>query len=132
MGIIKECSRILNRGGKLIITVPHVFSLAAFTDITHKSYFTFGSGFFWDKNNPKAYYKDIDAIWRLINIKCRVTWFDWKRYRLKTIDRLFSSLMEKRINRALLNINNPSLADRLVKKHTFQFVEIAWTFQKVD
>ena len=38
-----------------------------------------------------TYYKDIDAVWRLINIKCKVPWFDWKRARLKTIDRLFSS-----------------------------------------
>ena len=127
---MKECSRILNKEGQLIITVPHVFSLAAFTDITHKSHFTFGSGTFFLKDNPKAYYKEIDAIWTLMNLKCKVTWFDWKRHRLKIIDRYFSKIMEKRINRALINVNNPSLADRLVKKYAFQFVEISWTFQK--
>ena len=128
--IMRECSRVLNTEGQLIITVPHVLSLAAFTDITHKSYFTFGSGYFWNLNNPKAYYKELDAIWTLMHIKCKVTWFDWKRPRLKIIDRYLSTIMEKRINRALLNINNPSLADRLVKKYAFQFVEISWTFQK--
>lgn len=78
-----------------------------------------------------AYYKESYAIWTLMRIKCKLTWFDWKRPRLKIIDRYFSTIMEKRINRALLNINNPSLADRLVKKYAFQFVEIAYTFQKV-
>ena len=128
---MKECSRVLDTEGQLIITVPHVYSLAAFTDITHKSYFTFGSGYFWNRNNPKAYYKESYAIWTLMHIKCKVHWFDWKRPRLKIIDRYFSKIMEKRINRALLSINNPSLADRLVKKYAFQFVEIPWTFQKV-
>ena len=56
---MKECSRILNKEGQLIITVPHVFSLAAFTDITHKSHFTFGSGIFLKKIIPKLIIKKL-------------------------------------------------------------------------
>ena len=59
-----------------------------------------------------------------------VTWFDWKGYQLRKIDAFFSSLLRKIIIKALNNPNNPSLADRLVKKYSFQFVEIRWTFRK--
>jgi hypothetical protein len=38
--------------------------------------------------------------------------------------------MEKRINRALQKVNNPSLADRIIGKYNFQFVEIAWSLRK--
>ena len=52
--ILNECYRILKKDGQLLITVPHVFSISAFIDPTHKSFFTFGSGQFWDRNSSKA------------------------------------------------------------------------------
>ena len=131
--IFNECSRILVFDGMLHITVPHVFSISAFTDPTHKQFFTFGSGYFWDKNYQKSYYKDIDSSWELLNVECsRITWFDWKKYQLKRLDGFLSEMMTKRINRALQNVVNPSLADRIVKKYTFQFVEILLSFQKAS
>ena len=129
--IMNECYRILKKDGQLFINVPHVFSIAAFTDPTHKQYFTFGSGYFWGKKYQKSYYSDIDSCWELVNVKCsRITWFDWKNYQFKRLDKFLSSLIRKRINRALLKVNNPSLADRIIKQYNFQFVEIAWSYKK--
>lgn len=128
--IFKECSRILNIDGILEVKVPHVFSSAAFTDPTHKRYFTFASGKFWDSINPKAYYKETNASWTLLKTSCRITWFDWKQYRLRKLDSIISKMLENRINKALYSSINPSLADRLIKKYVCQFVEIAWTFKK--
>ena len=129
--ILNECSRILASDGILQITVPHAFSISAFTDPTHKQFFTFGSGHFWNKKNQKSYYNEIDSSWELINIQCNnVTLFDWKHYRLKRLDKFLSSMMKKRINRTLLKVNNPSLADRIIKQYNFQFVEIAWSLKK--
>ena len=129
--IMNECYRILKKDGQLFINVPHVFSIAAFTDPTHKQFFTFGSGYFWDKKYQKSYYNEINSSWELINVKCsRVTWFDWKKYQFKRLDRFLSAMMERRINRALLKVINPSLADRIIKQYNFQFVEIAWSFKK--
>jgi len=129
--IMYECYRILKKDGQLLINVPHILSIAAFTDPTHKQYFTFGSGHFWAKKHHKSYYNEIDSSWELINIQCSsVTWFDWKHYRLKYLDKFLSLMMKKHINRALLKVNNPSLADRIIKKYNFQFVEIAWSFKK--
>jgi len=129
--IMNECYRILKKDGQLFINVPHVFSIAAFTDPTHKQYFTFGSGYFWGKKYQKSYYSDIDSCWELLNVECsRITWFDWKKYQLKRLDRFLSVMMKKRINRALLKVSNPSLADRIIRKYNFQFCEIQWLFRK--
>ena len=42
--IMNECYRILKKDGQFFVNVPHIFSIAAFTDPTHKQFFTFGSG----------------------------------------------------------------------------------------
>ena len=75
--IMNECYRILKKDGQLYINVPHVFSLAAFTDPTHKQYFTFSSGYFWGKKYQKSYYNDSDSCWEILNVECsRTSWFD--------------------------------------------------------
>ena len=127
---MNECNKLLKSDGLLVITVPHVFSISAFIDPTHKSFFTFGSGQFWDRKSTKAYYKDFQSNWKLLNTVCRVNWFDWKMYQLKKVNKIISSFIEKRINNAIESINNPSKADRIVKKSSFQLVEIEWTFRK--
>jgi len=128
--ILYECSRILKKNGSLIISVPHVFSISAFTDPTHLTFFTFGTGRFWDKQSSKAYYKGLQMNWELIKTTCKVNWFDWKSYQMKKLNKYFSTIIEKRINKALKSISNPSKADRIVKKLSFQLVEIVWTFKK--
>ncbi len=128
--IIDECQRIIKENGNLIITVPHVFSISAFTDVTHKSFYTFGSGNHWDKNYSKSYYKDFNSKLILTNTESKVTWFNWKKYRLKPLDKFLSSVMKRKIDKALLNNSNPSLADRIVKRYSFQFVEIKWIYKK--
>jgi len=130
--ILLECHRILKNNGKLYINVPHAFSIAAFTDPTHKTFFTFTSGYFWDKDNSKEYYKEINFLWSLVSIRCSLTWFDSKRFQLRKIDKFFSNILSWRINNALKNKNSPSLADRLVKKYNMQFCDIKWTYKKHD
>ena len=128
--IMNECNRILKNDGLLVITVPHVFSISAFIDPTHRSFFTFGSGKFWDENSYKAYYKEFQMKWKLIKTVCRVNWFDWKSYQLKKLNNCFSYFIEKRINKAINSLNNPSKADRIVKNSSFQLVEIEWNYKK--
>ena len=128
--ILKECYRILKKRGKIQVNVPHVFSISAYTDLTHKSYYTFNSGKFWDKNDSKSYYSNINAIWTLKRVECSINWFDWKGRILSYFDMLLSKIMEYRINIALNSKTKPSLADRIVKKYSFQMVEIRWTLHK--
>ena len=128
--ILQECYRILKKNGKIQINVPHVFSLAAYTDLTHKSFYTFNSGKFWDKKNSMSYYNNISAIWTLKRVECSINWFDWKGRILRCFDIVLSKIMEYRIRNALNNNSKPSLADRIVKKYSFQMAEIKWTLQK--
>ena len=135
--IINECHRILKNNGQLSITVPHAFSISAFIDPTHESFFTFGSGKFWDKNNPKSYYKNFQSNLKLVQTSCsNLTWLNWKGYRIKKIDKFLSKIMEKRIRKALFrNSNNSNFgfgdSDRLIKRYAFHFVEIKWLFEKL-
>lgn len=96
--ILKEAYRLLALNGILHIAVPHAFSIAAWADPTHKMAFTFGSMEFMTINSPKAYYKDTDSIWRLARVKARVTWFNWKRCRLRKLDACLSGLVAAALN----------------------------------
>ena len=98
--------------------------------LCNKSYFTFNSGKFWDKSNSKSYYSDISAIWNLKRTECSLNWFDWKGRLMSYINLKLSKIMEYRIRMALNNRTKPSLADRIVKKYSFQMVEIRWVLQK--
>jgi predicted SAM-dependent methyltransferase len=128
--IFLECNRLMKDDGEVIITVPHVFSISAFIDPTHQSYFTFGSGHFWDKQHSKSYYKPLKTNWQLLQTSCKVVWFDWKRYQMKKLDSFLSNIIKKRLNKAIKSITNPCKADRIVKKSSFHFVEIKWVFRK--
>ena len=129
--IMNECFRILISGELLRIHVPHVFSISAFIDPTHKSYFTFGSMQFWDLKNSKEYYKIIDNNWKVINTKADVVWFNWKGYQARKLDKLFSKYLAIRISKAIGDNNNPSLADRLIMKYNTHYTGILWELQKI-
>ena len=88
--ILSECYRLLSSNGNLIITIPHAFSVAAYTDITHKSYFTFNSGKFFDKTHPQSFYKKTYKYdFNLVEIDCKTCWFDWKGRILRKFDLIF-------------------------------------------
>jgi predicted SAM-dependent methyltransferase len=60
--VVNECHRILKPGGILWIRVPYlefpmneVMIYAAFTDPTHKSFFTTKTMTYWDKNDSHYY-----------------------------------------------------------------------------
>ena len=129
--ILSECYRILSNDGTLIISVPHAFSLAAYTDVTHKTFFTFNSGKFFDKDHSKSYYNtNSNFKYKLIKIDCRVCWFDWKSRLSRKIDFILSNFIKSRLMNALKKNYNPSLADRIVKANSYQFIEIRWVYKK--
>ena len=129
--ILLECYRILSLNGKLIITVPHAFSVAAYTDITHKTFFTFNSGKFFDYEHPMSYYyKKYNMNYKLVEIDCKVCWFDWKSRILQRLDAFLSKIARYILLNAIKNTKKPSLADRIVKKKSYQFVEIKWFYKK--
>jgi SAM-dependent methyltransferase len=128
--ILKEVYRILKPGGMLCIRVPHVFSVAAWEDPTHKKFFTFNSFHFFDIQAVKSYYKSIDNLWILEGTTSRVTLFNWKRYRLRKLDTFMSQLLANYLNWLLGLETFPGTADLFVKLIPIYFVEIRWDIHK--
>ena len=94
---------------------------------------SFNSGKFFDKTHPQSYYKELPQYnFKLVEIDCKTCWFDWKGKILREFDLILSKLANKQLSNALKNMKKPSLADRIVKKNSYQFVEIKWTFKKND
>lgn len=128
--VLREAYRILEPGGIIHIRVPHVFTIAAWADPTHKSTFTFLTGQFFQIDSTKAYYKETASIWILAKVSSRVTWFNWKRYRLRALDTWLSAQVAGLLNWLLGMPNWPGAADLLVKTIPLFFVEIQWDFRK--
>jgi predicted SAM-dependent methyltransferase len=128
--ILQEVHRLLTPTGVLHVRVPHIFSVAAWVDPTHKSFFTFLSGEFWTTHANKAYYRETQNLWHLKRTGARVTWFNWKRYRLRQLDSQLSRFMEWMLNRLLQWHNWPGAADLLVRRVPMFFVEVQWDFGK--
>ncbi len=55
---IEEIHRILKKGGKLYLRVPHFSSMGAFTDITHIRPFGYSSFDCFEKDNYQHFYTD--------------------------------------------------------------------------
>jgi hypothetical protein len=92
--------------------------------------FTFGSIKFFDAKAMKAYYKETDSCWELVDTSARVTWFNWKRYRMRQIDTFFSRIIAGWLYWLLRQPNLPGSADLLVKALPLFFVEIRWKLRK--
>lgn len=128
--ILREVSRILAPEGVVHIRVPHIFSIAAWVDPTHKRAFTFLSAEFFDHRSAKSYYKELDSCWKVIRISSRVTAFNWKNYRLRKLDTLLSKVFSWLLDKLLGLHSWPGAADLFVRAFPLFFVEIRWDFQK--
>jgi len=130
--ILKESHRILKSNGTLYIRVPHIYSVAAWADPTHRMAFTFTSGSFFDLGADKAYYKELNNRWKLISTSSRVIMFNWKRYRMRKVDTWISNLFARFFNWMLRQADFPGSADILVKILPVFFVEIEWQLCKPE
>jgi SAM-dependent methyltransferase len=128
--ILREVHRILQPGGIVHVRLPHVDSVAAWADPTHRMWFTFHSAEFFTVNSTKAYYRETDNRWELIGSGARVTWLNWKRYSLRRLDAFLSRLLSRCLNWLLRFSNWPGAADLLVKAIPVYFVEIRWELRK--
>ena len=68
--------------------------------------------------------------YKLVEIDCKVCWFDWKSRILQRLDAFLSKIARYILLNAIKNTKKPSLADRIVKKKSYQFVEIKWFYKK--
>lgn|SRR5574341_449929 len=130
--ILQEAYRLLQPGGILHVRVPHIFSVAAWVDPTHKSAFTFRSAQFWVHETDKAYYLETQNLWDLQCTTAQLTWFDWKQYRLRQLDSWLSHGLARFLNWLLENQAWNMGADWFVRAMPIYFVEIRWDFRKPE
>jgi predicted SAM-dependent methyltransferase len=72
--VLKEIIRISVNGAKLIITVPHAYSYANFTDIQHRTHFT-----------ESSFSKELLMQYELENLQLINQSFLWKNKRKKNL-----------------------------------------------
>ncbi len=79
--VIKEIYRILKRGGKVYIRVPHFSGVYAWGEFTHKRGYALGSFDIFEESHERSYYSDI----KFKTIKKRIKYFltypyDWYKF----------------------------------------------------
>ena len=123
--ILGEMYRILKRGGQLEIRVPHVFSVGAFHDPTHKSFFTFNTMDYFTENHPFSYYNEFffKIIKRWANVYIFYSASPPSKL-VKILNNLCSMILNK-----FMKISS-TIPDLLVKLCPFYFVEIFWVLEK--
>lgn len=58
--VIEEIWRISKPGAKVIIAVPHWSHFTAYSDLTHKNYFSSSLFIYYEDGNPKYYSKNVN------------------------------------------------------------------------
>jgi SAM-dependent methyltransferase len=75
--VLNEISRVLKKDGRLVFCVPHVWSIDAFDDPTHKSFYTLRTmNFYCSSNNTNVLYKK--NYFKYVKHHLRVT-LSWPR-----------------------------------------------------
>lgn len=83
IAIMEEMSRILKPGGRLVIAVPHFRCTDAFTDSTHKHFFTTQSMDYYIEGKALANYEYTKTRFKEIGF-----WFGWPQQSHNPIVRL--------------------------------------------
>lgn len=130
---LEEIYRMLKVSGQVEIRVPHVFSISAFRDPTHKSFFTFDTMRYFTTGNFFSYYTNIRFVVK--RIWANVELFgDWTRpshqKRFAGIKNAVNTFFSFLINKLLFLSN--TIADSAVKMTSLSEVEIVWVLVKVD
>lgn len=63
-----EAFRVLQASGTMVISVPHAMTVAFNTDPTHKTRFTFETLYYFTREHPFSYYKQLDSVWQINRI----------------------------------------------------------------
>lgn len=127
--ILEEIHRILKTDGQLEIRVPHAFSIGAFLDPTHKSFFTFNTLDYFTKHHPLSYYSDchFKIIKKCANVNLSYSSQSYSKLRgeLKfTTESVCAKILNK-----VFRVSD-TLPDLLVKILPFYTVEIFWVLSK--
>jgi SAM-dependent methyltransferase len=92
VAFMEEVWRVLAPGGRIIISVPYFRSPDAFTDITHKHFFTSQSfDYFLNEDNTRANYAYTSRRFRRAGF-----WFGWPAASKRPLVRIFKRFIGRR------------------------------------
>lgn len=90
---MNEIHRLLKPGGRLIVAVPYFRSTDAYTDPTHKHFFTSQSlNYFIESQDTLASYKYTKKLYKKIGF-----WYGWPQASRNLLVRVFKSFIHKHI-----------------------------------
>jgi SAM-dependent methyltransferase len=91
VGFMDEAWRVLSPGGRLIVAVPYFRSTDAYTDITHKHFFTSQSlDYFFDEQTSKARFDYSRHKWHRVGF-----WYGWPAVSKRLLARFFKRFVQK-------------------------------------
>jgi SAM-dependent methyltransferase len=122
--ILKEVARILMPRGEVLISVPHAFSIAAFSDPTHKSFFTYGSFRFFDRNHAKTYYTGFTDTWRITRLWTSVNLGDDSYGKASSFQQAIANACSRIMSFTVRRSRSLTLPDLIVKMLPFWLVSI--------
>ncbi len=90
VGFMDEAWRVLAPGGRLIVAVPYFRSTDAYTDITHKHFFTSQSlDYFFDEHTSKARFDYSAHKWNRVGF-----WYGWPAVSRRMLARIFKRFIQ--------------------------------------
>jgi SAM-dependent methyltransferase len=122
--ILDEVHRICTSGGEVIISVPHAGSLAAFCDPTHKSFYTYSSLYYLDRNHRSGYYKKIHGLWRVDRIWTSVNLSNDTLHSSSKLTRSLERICSRAMKFLVRRSTTFTLPDLLVKSLPFWLVTV--------
>ena len=132
--ILEEVHRILLPEGRVTISVPHAFSIAAHQP-QHRTYFCFEYFELFDPNHPFGYYKDFSKPWKVTRRLATVNFINdhyLPRVSSNPVIQKIENYVGKFISLFARRQDISNIADYLVKLLPFWLVSIHWHLQKTN
>lgn len=131
MHVLLETMRILKPSGCVLISVPHAFSVAAFTDPTHKTFFTFGSFHYFTSQHQFAYYKDIHSGWQIERLWASANLFNNQFQKDGWLQTSLNSFASRALRYIIRRSKSLTLPELIIKVFPFWLVSIHVRLVKV-
>ncbi len=132
VAILKESHRILKPNGNVTISVPHAFSVAYFTDPTHKTSFTFETLYYFSEQHRFNYYKNSGNRWHVQRIWGSVNLFNNHFYETTEKQKWLENQATRALRFILRNSKTTTVPDLIVKSFPFWLVNIHGKLSKIS
>jgi SAM-dependent methyltransferase len=122
--LFSETFRVLRPNGFMTISVPHAMTVAFNSDPTHKTRFTFETFYYFTREHPFSYYKQLDSIWQIDRIWASVNLANNLHVPAGGIQLWLEGRCSKVMSYLVRHSRSQTLPDLLVKTLPFWLVNI--------